>query len=153
MAEICCENKDCLYCKQDGSCIYNGYVHISDVYYSGCEEYEDYENSDDYQHEYWAAIKDLKSGKIERTQHYGRLVVINGRNFFTNSNPNCDEKHTVLTDGETGAYIGDMCHLKEHYDRYLKSSEDYKKEYGYNNVLELPIKDDIIDLKSLHENK
>lgn len=74
MANICCENTDCIFCAQDGSCLYKFDVRISDNYYAGCSEYSDYMESKDYKTEFWKAfkVKD-QEGKSERKKAFGTL--------------------------------------------------------------------------------
>lgn len=139
MANICCENTDCIFCAQDGSCLYKFDVRISDNYYAGCSEYSDYMESKDYKTEFWKAfkVKDQEC-KSERKKAFGKLIMINGRKFFTEDNPNFDEENTRVTDGELGTFAGCISNIKNNWDRYMERSQEFIIK-NYSNVLELPI--------------
>lgn len=140
MANICCENTDCIYCAQGGSCQYKFDIYIGDNYYAGCSEYSDYSESKDYQAEYWKAfhVKGQKD-KLERRKAMGKLIMINGKKFFTEDNPNLNEENMRVTDGETGAFVGYISRLKNNWELYIKRAQEFMKDNNYTNVLELPI--------------
>lgn len=140
MANIYCENTDCIYCNQDKSCQYKFDIWIGDIYYAGCSEYSDYSESEDYQAEYWKTLrKKNQEGKYERQKARGKLVMINGRKFFTEDNPNLDEENMRVTDGELGTFAGYISRIKNNWELYIKRAQEFMKDNNYTNVLELPI--------------
>lgn len=139
MANICCENTDCIFCAQDRSCLYKFDIWISDNYYAGCSKYSDYMESEDYKTEFWKAfkVKD-QEGKSERKKAIGKLIMINGRKFFTEDNPNFDDENTRVTDGELGTFAGCISSIKNNWDRYMERTQEFIIK-NYSNVLDLPI--------------
>ncbi len=139
MANICCENTDCIFCAQDRSCLYKFDIWISDNYYAGCNKYLDYMESEDYKTEFWKAfkVKD-QEGKSERKKAIGKLIMINGRKFFTEDNPNFDDENTRVTDGELGTFAGCISSIKNNWDRYMERTQEFIIK-NYSNVLDLPI--------------
>ena len=140
MANICCENTDCIFCAQDRSCLYKFDIWIGDNYYAGCSEYSNYHEEKDYKTEFWKAFRIKgQEGKFERRKAMGKLITLNGTKFFTEDNPNLDEENTRVTDGETGAFVGYISNIKNNWTRYIERKQDYMKDNNYTNVLELPI--------------
>lgn len=140
MANIFCENTDCIYCAQDRSCLYKFDIWIGDNYYAGCSEYSDYSESKDYQAEYWKAFRiKNQEGKLERRKAKGKLVMINDRKFFTEDNPYLDEENMRVTDGELGTFAGYISKIKNNWELYIKRTQEFMKDNNYTNVLELPI--------------
>ncbi len=140
MANIYCENTDCIYCAQDRSCLYKFDIIIGDVYYAGCSEYSNYRESKDYQAEYWKTLrKKNQEGKYERRKARGKLVMINGRKFFTEDNPNLNEESMRVTDGELGVFAGYICRIKNNWELYIERTQEFMKDNNYTDVLELPI--------------
>lgn len=139
MANIRCENTDCVFCSQDRSCLYQFDIWIGDIYYAGCSEFSAYGREEDYQTEFWKAfgIKG-QEGKSERRKATGKLIMINGRKFFTEDSPNYDEENMRVTDGELGTFAGYISRIKNNWDCYLKRAQEFAKN-NYSNVLELPI--------------
>lgn len=140
MANICCENEDCIFCAQDGSCLYKFSIYISDKYYAGCSEYSNYQEEKDYKTEFWKAFR-IKGheGKFVRRKAMGKLIMINGRKFFTEDNPNLDEENMMVTDGETGVFVGCVSNIKNNWTCYMERTREFMKDNNYTNVLELLI--------------
>lgn len=138
MANICCENTDCIYCSQDSSCLYKFDIWIGDSYYAGCSEFSEYREEKDYKTEFWKAFRKKDQKSSERKKAMGKLVMINGRKFFTENNPNFDEENTSVTDGELGTFAGCISNIKNNWDLYIEQAQKFAKN-NYNNVLELPI--------------
>lgn len=140
MANIYCENTDCIYCTQGRSCQYKFDIWIGDNYYAGCSEYSDYSEAKDYQAVFWKAFRIKgQEGKFERRKAMGKLIMINGRKFFTEDNPNLDEENMRVTDGELGTFVGYISKIKNNWELYIKRAQEFMKDNNYTNVLELPI--------------
>ncbi len=140
MANVYCDNTDCIYCSQYHTCLCVS-IWIGDEFDGGCREYLDYRKSEIYHTEYWKAFPVKgQQGKFERRQAFGKRIIINEREFFIEDNPNFDDDRMKVTDGETGAYISSISILKEKWDTYMKAVDEFKKNY-FNNVMELPIAD------------
>ena len=139
MANIRCENTDCIFCSQDRSCLNNLDVWIGDIYYAGCSEFSSYGRDEDYQTEFWKAFSIKgQEGKCERRKAMGKLIMINGRKFFTEDNPNYDEDNMRVTDGVLGTVAGYISSVKNNWEQYIAKAEEFAKN-NYKNVLELPI--------------
>ena len=142
MPNVYCENSNCIYYGQDGECLCKNDIRISDNYYDLCSEYSCYTLDEDYQELFWKAITvNKEKGKYERRSAFGKRILINGREFFTESNPTFDEEHTTVTDGETGAFAGSISFVRNKWEGLMKYVQ-YVKENRFSNVLELPIADD-----------
>ncbi|MCM1055623.1 MAG: hypothetical protein NC394_08895 [Bacteroides sp.] len=142
MPYVNCENTECVYCSQNRECLYNSNIWVGDVYCAGCSEYSSYRNTEDYQTEFWKTYPIRgQEGKYERKKAIGKRIEINGREFFTEDNPNYDEKNMRVTDGETGAFCGYISSVKENWEKLIKQIGEIKKN-NFSNVLELPIKEE-----------
>lgn len=74
-----------------------------------------------------------------RRKAMGKLIMINGRKFFTEDNPNLDEENMMVTDGETGAFVGRVSNIKNNWTCYMERTREFMKDNNYTNVLELLI--------------
>lgn len=127
-----CELIDCANYKS-GKCLL---CEIS-IDIDGCKDYagddEDYFNSAEYQSVYWVRIKPREVNSIYRVTKKGKKIIVNGVDFYTESDTRNQESCIYLTDARTGYSVGDLKHLKESWDQYTSA---IAKE---SDVMDLPV--------------
>lgn len=128
MTEVSCWNDDCLYC-ENNVCT-KSEITLTD---RGCDDYLDYYDADEYQSIYWKRVQG-KNKNVYRVKSKGKKIVINGIDFYTESNTCNGDMQTYLTDGRTGMFVGQMKALKA---KYWKTYETGTQ--NISDVADLPV--------------
>lgn len=132
MAQVFCEFDDCTHNKS-GLCDREA-IFIGD-YEPPCSSYFSYLDTDEYQTEYYIAVKmengkrgkGIRNGKAIKK---GKQIEYNGYTFFTSDRTDVDEDFGI-TEKRTGYHCGTFKTLKDHWELFLKTQslvpnvEDY----------------------------
>lgn len=120
MTRVSCNNYDCLHndpktmmCKKD-------LISIGEEYSAGCDGYEPYANSEEYQEEYYIAVK-AEDGTVARGLQRGKRFKYEGRTFYTRDRE--EDDICRVTDKRTGMGLT-MASLKDHWERFIEIEKD-----------------------------
>ncbi|MCI8589701.1 MAG: hypothetical protein HFE77_03205 [Clostridiales bacterium] len=128
MTEILCGNTECRYL--NGNICTACMIELDDDGY--CLSTETYSNAPEYQEEYYIAVRAIDGGN-GRARKQGKKITIGGEDFFTQSPPHSDNKHTYVTHGRTGYLCGTVDELNKRFDAFKVSQMDVV------NVMNLPL--------------
>ena len=85
---------------------------------------DDYTATEEYQHEYYIAIK-TKDGIIGKRLQTAKRLEINGIAFYTESSPLLSEDKIALTHGRTGVGGFTVKDIKEKFDHFMEKQKKY----------------------------
>lgn len=123
-----CFNDECVYYK-NGACTASE-IFISD---EGCDSIIPYTDTKEYQSEYWARVITEDKKTNGRALKHGKRIIVNGREFFTESDTRVDDHYIFVTDGRTGLGCGNLSFLKKNWEKY----DEMASKFG--NVADLPL--------------
>jgi hypothetical protein len=95
-------------------------IAIGEEYYAGCCEYEPYTASEEYQEEYYIAVK-TEGGTVARGLQRGKRIEYNGRDFYTRDRE--EDDNCRLIDKRTGMGLS-MGYLKDNWDKFIEKEKD-----------------------------
>ena len=101
MPRVYCNNTECTG-YVDGECI-KDYISIGDNECDVCEEYEKYNETADYQHEFYKCVR-AKDGRIAKAVAKGKPIEYNGVIFYTTDDDRRPD-FMMVTDVKTGMGI------------------------------------------------
>ncbi len=115
--KVHCFNEECIYCEL-GACTASE-IFISD---EGCDSIAPYTDTKEYQSEYWARVITEDKKTYGRALKHGKRIIVNGREFFTESDTRCDDEYIFITDGRTGALCRNLSFLKKNWEKYNEAA-------------------------------
>ncbi len=122
MTRVYCLNVDCAYLDSDTGLCGCSCITIGDEYECGCENYEPYNESPDYQEEFYIAV--YAENKVKaRAKAKGKKIIYEEREFFTRDTILASDFFNV-TDKRTGLAVG-FSYLKSHWEKYLEAEKNY----------------------------
>lgn len=127
MTRVCCNNEDCMHLDPKTMMCNKNLISIGEEYSAGCCEYEPYNASEEYQEEYYVAVK-AEDGTVARGLQCGKRIEYEGRIFYTRDREEDDSCR--LTDKRTGLGIS-MAFLKDHWERFVEKEKDFPDVMTY----------------------
>ena len=96
--------------------------------YGDCENFEDYRHTQEYSHKFYRAVKPDENSPMSKKADWGKKYEINGYTFFTTDNTSFPEAEAVaiLTESRTGANVGGLSFVKEHFEELRKGIDAHK---------------------------
>lgn len=130
MTEVVCGKDNCQY-SNGGTCT----LSLIELDGNGnCMDFMDFLKKPEYQTEYFIVVRACDN-KLGRARRFGRKIVINGVDFFTNNSPSSNENHTYITHGRTGYACGTVKYIKENFEEFMRLQHDKP------DVMSLPLVD------------
>ena len=121
-----CFNDECVY-YESGACKCSE-IFISD---EGCDNYVAYTETAEYASEYWVCVLTEDRKTRGRAKKYGKRIVINDREFFTESDTRSDDKYVYVTDARTGFACGNIRFIKANWEKYVAAAEKVEDVTSY----------------------
>lgn len=121
-----CFNDECAH-YESGACKCSE-IFISD---EGCDNYVPYTDTLEYGSEYWACVLTEDKRTRGRAKKIGKRIVINDREFFTESDTRRDDEYVCVTDARTGLRCGNLRFLKYNWEKYVAAAEKIESVTSY----------------------
>lgn len=107
---VFCTNHDCIH-EKNGECT-KEIITVSDLYDEGCEEFEHYFDTEEYNNRYYKAVR-TKDGKTAKSKVWrGKRIEYNGYVFFTDERAT-EDRDFFVTEARMGMSAGGFDKLKE----------------------------------------
>ncbi|MEE1303119.1 MAG: hypothetical protein UHD64_10090 [Bacteroidales bacterium] len=121
MPRVYCANSDCISC-ENNECI-RDFISIGDNECDICEDYEKYNETADYQHEFFVCVK-AKDGRTAKAVKKGKLIEYKGVAFYTTDDDRKPD-FMMVTDVRTGLGINfSMLQVEKWWQMYLEKSKE-----------------------------
>ena len=118
MTTIYCCNTDCKHYDPKSFTCTKRLVTVGEDYSYGCDDYESYLDSKEYNDKYFIAVK-ANDGRIAKAVRYGKKIEYNGMVFFTGSRVTEDGDFNV-TEKCTGYNAGSFSKLADRWDKLIE---------------------------------
>lgn len=128
MTTVFCNNEDCIHCDDYNYTCKLQSIRIGDDIYAGCEDYEGFINTKEYQTQYYKAVWAFDGNKkiAAKAISHGKRIEYNGYVFYTEGKVTNSDFYSV-TDERTGCMCGQFFKLKDttRWERFVEYSKKF----------------------------